>query len=94
VTGFAQLPQPLTHAAAAPLDGVLLVFGGRGAEEGSQTAGVLAIAPNGSVSQAGSLPQPLSDLAAAPFGDHVLLAGGRDSGGRTQDAILTVTRRH
>ena len=67
------------------------MFGGREASAGSQTRRILAIAPDGSIRTAGLLPRPLSDLAAVALGGRIVLAGGRDSGGRVQDAILTVS---
>ncbi len=93
VTTFAHLPHPLTHAAAASLNGTVFVLGGRGAEPNSQTRRILAISPSGVVSTVGALPKPLSDLSAVALGEHILIAGGRDPGGRVQDAIMTLSRR-
>jgi N-acetylneuraminic acid mutarotase len=86
------LPHPLTHAAAAALDGTVFVFGGREASPTSQTRRVLAIDAAGHVHGAGQLPRAISDLAAVTLGESIVLAGGRDSAGRPQAAILTAQK--
>src|SRR5204863_149135 len=54
VRQLGRLPSGLTHAAAAPLGGKALVFGGRGASLGTPRSSVLAIDPvSGRVRRAG-----------------------------------------
>jgi hypothetical protein len=91
VTTLAHLAHPLTHAAAAALNGTVFVLGGRDTSANSQTQRILAISPSGAVSTAGVLPQPLSDLSAVVLGEHILIAGGRDQAGHVHDAILTLS---
>src|SRR5262245_44650283 len=72
------LPAPTTHAAAATIDGVAYVIGGRGATPGTPTDRIVAVDPGtGRVRAAGSLTSPRSDLAAVSLGGGVLLVGGR-----------------
>ncbi len=68
----ATLPGPIHDAAAAPVAGRLLVFGG-GQSEGSNR--IFQVMP-GSPRLVGSLPQALSDLDAATIGDTAYVAGG------------------
>lgn len=91
VTSIGRLPAPLTHAAAVSLGGDVLVFGGRGSTEGTQTSSILSISPAGKVQAVGALPTPLSDLAAVRLAGGIVLAGGRDRTGGLHDAILTAT---
>jgi N-acetylneuraminic acid mutarotase len=93
VSTFAHLTHPLTHAAAATLNGIVFVIGGREDTPNSQTREILAISPNGVVSNAGTLPRPLSDVSAVALGGHILLAGGRDAAGHVDGAILTLSPR-
>ena len=68
---IAELPAPLTHAAAATLNGIAYVIGGRGATVDSAVGRVSAIDPaSGRLRRAGNLAAPRSDLAAvtAPAG--------------------------
>ncbi|HJZ62086.1 MAG TPA: YncE family protein [Miltoncostaeaceae bacterium] len=78
VRGIGLLPAPTTHAAAATLDGVAYVIGGRGATPGTPTDRIVAVDPGtGRVRAAGRLSSPRSDLAAVSLGGGVLLVGGR-----------------
>ena len=56
---IAELPAPLTHAAAATLNGLAYVIGGRGATTGSAVGRVSAIDPRaGGSAQPGRWPSP------------------------------------
>ena len=82
VARIGRLPAATTHAAAAALDGVAYVIGGRGAAVGTPTARIVAIDPRTRrIRAAGLLRSPRSDLAAVSLGDRILLAGGRGNGG-------------
>jgi DNA-binding beta-propeller fold protein YncE len=84
VKAIAELPAPLTHAAAATLNGIAYVIGGRGASVGSAVGRVSAIDPaSGRLRAAGSLATPRSDLAAVAVPGGILLAGGRGAAGTT-----------
>jgi DNA-binding beta-propeller fold protein YncE len=79
---IAQLPAPLTHAAAATLDGTAYVIGGRGAAVGTPVGRISAIDPaSGRLRPAGTLGQARSDLAAVTVPGGILLAGGRSRAG-------------
>ena len=79
---IAELPAPLTHAAAATLNGIAYVIGGRGATVGSAVGRVSAIDPaSGRLRRAGTLVAPRSDLAAVTVPGGILLAGGRGPAG-------------
>jgi DNA-binding beta-propeller fold protein YncE len=79
---IAELPAPLTHAAAATLHGFAYVIGGRGATVGTAVGRVSAIDPtSGRLSSAGTLAEPRSDLAAVTVPGGILLAGGRGPAG-------------
>jgi len=81
---IADLPAPLTHAAAATLHGIAYVIGGRGPSPGTAVGRVLAIDPDsGRLRPAGSLAVPRSDLAAVTVPGGILLAGGRGPAGTT-----------
>ena len=81
---IAELPAPLTHAAAATLNGIAYVIGGRGATTGSAVGRVSAIDPaSGRLRAAGTLAEPRSDLAAVTVPGGILLAGGRSAAGTT-----------
>jgi DNA-binding beta-propeller fold protein YncE len=81
---IAELPAPLTHAAAATLHGIAYVIGGRGASVGTPTGRLTAIDPaTGRLRPAGRLAEPRSDLAAVSVPGGILLAGGRSSAGTT-----------
>jgi DNA-binding beta-propeller fold protein YncE len=84
VKAIAELPAPLTHAAAATLNGIAYVIGGRGASVGSPVGRVSAIDPaSGRLRPAGTLATPRSDLAAVTVPGGILLAGGRSVAGTT-----------
>lgn len=84
---IARLPQPLTHAGAAVLDGFVYLVGGRGANLDSQTTAIWAVNPRtGHIRAAGNLPQPLSDPGVIGLGPAILVAGGRTSAG-TQSGV-------
>jgi DNA-binding beta-propeller fold protein YncE len=90
---IADLPAPLTHAAAATLHGIAYVIGGRGASAGTAVARVSAIDPeNGRLRPAGSLAEPRSDLAAVTVPGGILLAGGRGPAGTTSKVGELVTK--
>jgi DNA-binding beta-propeller fold protein YncE len=81
---IAQLPSPVTHAAAATLHGIAYVIGGRGATVGSAVGRVTAIdTASGRLRAAGRLTEPRSDLAAVTVPGAILLAGGSGSTGTT-----------
>jgi DNA-binding beta-propeller fold protein YncE len=81
---IADLPAPLTHAAAATLHGIAYVIGGRGPSPGTAVGRVSAIDPDsGRLQPAGSLAVPRSDLAAVTVPGGILLAGGRGPAGTT-----------
>jgi DNA-binding beta-propeller fold protein YncE len=81
---IADLPAPLTHAAAATLHGIAYVIGGRGPSPGTAVGRVFAIDPDsGRLQPAGSLAVPRSDLAAVTVPGGILLAGGRGPAGTT-----------
>jgi len=83
VVRIGRLPAPTTHAAAAGLDNVVYVIGGRGTSVGTPTARIVAVDPaTHRVQLAGALASPRSDLAAAGIvGGRILLAGGRGAAG-------------
>ena len=92
VAKIAVLPQTVTHAAAAALNGYVYVIGGRGAVQGTQRTAILAIDPrSGRVVHAGRLPTALSDAGAAALGNTILVAGGREAGGGLSDHIYVLT---
>jgi DNA-binding beta-propeller fold protein YncE len=79
---IAELPAPLTHAAAATMRGIAYVIGGRGATVGTAVGRISAIDPtNGRLRSAGTLAEPRSDLAAVAVPGGILLAGGRGPAG-------------
>ena len=87
VVQIARLPQPLTHAGAAVLDGFVYLVGGRGANLDSQTTAIWAVNPRtGRLRAAGHLPAPLSDPAVIGLGSRILVAGGRTATG-TQSGV-------
>src|SRR5262249_57179270 len=66
------LPAPTTHAAAATIDGVAYVIGGRGATPGTPTDRIVAGDPGtGRVRAARSLTSPPAGPAAGPPGGAV-----------------------
>jgi N-acetylneuraminic acid mutarotase len=88
VDGVVALPDPLTHAASAVLDGRLYLLGGRLSAQGTQTDRILVYDPaTGQVSQAGTLPGPLSDADALALSNQILVAGGVDETGRVHDEV-------
>ena len=92
VTRIAELPRPLTHAAAAAVGRVVYVMGGRGPLQGTQVSQVLAIdTASGRVTRAGKLPVPASDMGAGAVAGHIVLAGGRGRSGAVMDDVFEVT---
>ncbi len=84
VTVIGHLPRPTTHAAAAELNGVVYLIGGRGATSGTPTRRIVAIdSTRGTIRSAGNLPQALSDLTAVSLAGHITLAGGKDANAPT-----------
>src|SRR5262249_47068420 len=77
VVRLGRLPAATTHAAAATLDGIALVIGGRGAALRTPTDRIVGIDPSRRrVRLARRLTSPPSDLAAVAIGGRILLAGG------------------
>ena len=71
------LPVPLSHAAAATLDGSVYVFGGRSGANVVDTIYRLDSGPTGvTATSVGTLPLPLSDMAVATLGATAYLIGG------------------
>ena len=82
VTQVGRLPAPTTHAAAATLDGIAYVIGGRGARLDTPTGRIVAVdLTTRLVRTTGTLRGPRSDLAAVTIGGRILLAGGRSPAG-------------
>jgi YVTN family beta-propeller protein len=82
VVRLGRLPAPTTHAAAATLDGIAYVIGGRGAIVGTPTARIVSVdVAARRIRTAGALRVARSDLAAAAVGSRILLAGGHAAGG-------------
>ncbi len=91
VTRLGRLPRPTTHAAAAAIDGVAVVIGGRGAAIDSPTNRIVTVDPGSRrVRTAGRLPAALSDATAVVDRGRILLAGGRLAAGTT-DQLLELT---
>jgi outer membrane protein assembly factor BamB len=88
---LATLPHPLSHAAAASLDGFAYLIGGRGAN-GAPVREIISVDPStGTTAPAGKIPQALTDSTAAAVTNAIMLAGGRSSGGVVND-VLELTR--
>jgi serine/threonine-protein kinase PknK len=85
MTNSTPLPSPIHDAAAAEVNGRMLVFGG-GQSEGSNR--ILELEP-GPPKLIGTLPQALSDLDAATIGDRAYVAGGWN-GSATNASIYAV----
>jgi YVTN family beta-propeller protein len=82
VLELGRLPAPTTHAAAATLDGIAYVIGGRGALVGSATPRIVSVdVAARRIHTAGALRIGRSDLAAVAVGSRILLAGGHAPGG-------------
>ena len=91
VSPLGTLPHPLSHAAAATLDGFAFLIGGRGAN-GSPTRDITSVDPRtGATAPAGQIPEAISDSAAAALANSIMVAGGRSSGG-VVNSILQLTR--
>ncbi len=89
VRELGQLPDPVTHAAAAALGSYVYVLGGRGTAAGTQTAAIVAIDPyTGRSVNVGQLPAPLSDATAIALGDAVWLAGGLGASDQPVASVL------
>ena len=85
------LPQAITHAGGATLNGLVYVVGGRGASTDSKTASIWAVNPvTGRVRPAGQLPQPLSDPGVVGIGSAIVVAGGSSAAG-TQSTVGELT---
>ena len=85
------LPTPLRYAAAAAVDGVVVVAGGS-TPAGSASRAVLAFDPStGRVRRIGTLPAPTTHAAAAPLNGRVYVLGGRGTNvGTPSDRIVAV----
>jgi hypothetical protein len=71
------LPEPLSHAAAATLDGTVFVFGGRSGGHVVDTIYQLTVSASGvTASESGALPIPTSDMAVTMLGQTAYLVGG------------------
>ena len=93
VVRIGRLPAPTTHAAAATIDGVAYVIGGRGAILDTPVTRIVAVDPRTrQVTVAGRLLSPRSDLAASTLGHGILLAGGRGTAGT--EALIGELRPH
>jgi hypothetical protein len=94
VTQTGVLPDPVTHASAAVLDGRVYVLGGRRTVAGKQTAAIVEIDPATMVAtDVGALPAPLSDAAVAVSGGRIVVAGGESAAGAPVRTLLAVTPR-
>lgn len=79
----------LRRRRSAALGGFVGVIGGRGGDQGTQTARITAVDPaSGRVTPAGRLPVALSDAGVAGVGDAVVLAGGREATGTLSDRVF------
>ncbi|HET9078310.1 MAG TPA: PQQ-binding-like beta-propeller repeat protein [Acidimicrobiales bacterium] len=77
VTVAGHLPVPLSHAAAATLNGSVYVFGGRSGRDVVDTVYELTSGATGiTATQVGTIPIPTSDMAVATLGDTAYLIGG------------------
>ena len=85
------LPTPLRYAAAAAVDGVVVVAGGS-TPAGSASRAVLAFDPStGRVRRIGTLPAPTTHAAAAALNGRVYVLGGRGTNvGTPSDRIVAV----
>lgn len=84
VTTIGHLAIATTHAAAAALNGIVYLVGGRGATTGTPTRRIVAIDPTaGTIQPAGQLPRALSDLTAVSAGARIVLAGGKSANAAT-----------
>ena len=91
VRQIGELPQPLTHAAGASLNGWFYVLGGRGENLSEQHSSIYAMDPRtGAVRQAGRLPEALSDIGAASLAGRIVAVGGRNSSGTVSAHALTL----
>jgi hypothetical protein len=80
------LPQPVAHAAAFTLGGVVYVAGGQD-EQGNAVDSVYSVDPEtGKVRTLDPLRKPVSDAAVAQTGDAAWLLGGWR--GRATDQVL------
>lgn len=88
VTQVADLPKPLTRAAAVVLGGTIFVIGGRSG--GEPTDQILAVDPTtGRIADAGRLPTPTSDAVVGVVGSTAYLLGGQSP--TPTDAIVALT---
>jgi hypothetical protein len=78
-----RLPAPVTHASGATLANLVLIVGGRGDTQTSQTDAITVVNPiSGQVTQSpAKLPAALSDIGAVSFPNAVVLVGGRSPKG-------------
>jgi hypothetical protein len=83
VSPLGRLPAPVTHAAGATLANSVLIVGGRGDTQTSQTDAITVVNPtSGQIIQTpAKLPAPLSDIGAISFPNSVVLVGGRSTKG-------------
>jgi YVTN family beta-propeller protein len=84
VVQVATLPAPITHAAAAPLGGRLVLAGGHGASTATLSSAIVALDPtSNAVSTVGRLNDARSDLAMAVDGARAVVIGGHTAAGRS-----------
>lgn len=85
-TSWAQIPNVREHTAAAALDGMLYVIGGRWPRGNLNVAEVLDPGTN-SWTRLPPMPSPRGGLTAAAVGGRIHVAGGEElTGGQTYDA--------
>ena len=81
------LPQPIGHAAAGVMDGVVYLFGGRSAGHALDTVMKLDSA-TAAFSTVGSIPLPMSDMAVAPMGETLYLIGGEGQLAQPSQSVI------
>jgi N-acetylneuraminic acid mutarotase len=83
----ARLPTPLRYAAAASVDGRVIVAGG--SREETPEDEILSFDPaTGAVVRIGHLPAPLTHATAATLGSTVYVVGGRGGSSGSQTATV------
>jgi N-acetylneuraminic acid mutarotase len=83
----ARLPNAVRYAAAAAVEGRLIIAGGSQGE--SASTAILSFDPiTGAVAQIGHLPAPLTHATAATLGAAVYLVGGRGASVDSQTAAV------
>jgi PQQ-like domain/Kelch motif len=89
VSVVGHLPKPVSHAAAAILDGTVFVFGGRSGGNVIDSIYQLSVSSAGvAAAQAGSLPLPTSDMAVTMLGQTAYLLGGEGQLGQPGKSVI------